>query len=376
MKFFLFFFLIFCVSVNAATISYSQTEFIYQPVKTIELPFTIKNPEQKQATLNLNVDAGDLTPYISYIPGKFTLASKENAKMSIKLTPNNLPQGIYPISVSVSESAGMARSGAKTTFNIINPFENGHPHLDLKLLSKKENTIDFMINIKNIGLTELIETPKIELRETGKIVFSKDLEIIRAAPFEKKTISHSIPLQNIPFGSYELTVKLGNAEISELVSVGHVIASVDKEFTLRSNEMNDVVIPLKIEWNRPFDAEIYLTASDGKRKLFFMTFNKTLAPGINNLEISIPVSRAWTDGEHKALIRSSGKTEFKAEFPIFVKEADPKTLIGKSFESDDYNLETPKKSNKQKIFIIALLAIGGLFLLIFAFLHNENKQTT
>lgn len=374
MKFFIFF-LILSISATAATLSYSQTEFVFEPGRNIEIPFTVKNKNTAAETTAINVDAGKLKQYASEIPNEVTLSPKETKSFKLIITPPvDLPRGLYPVSVTNEGTKGFARGGVRVIFYILHAFETGHPYTTLTVQPNTEN-VEFQLTTQNIGLTQLITEPKVELKDNGKTIYETTMQEMLLNVSEKKHQQFSIPVDNIDPGQYLLVINTNGVEVSENVTVKEPTATVTGEYALKSGQTNNFTIQLNVEWNVPFDSIMYVGASDISRTIFLSQINQTLYPGLNEIPITAKPTRSIKNKEVNATIKSVQGPSFKAQFPIQIKEFDKNTATEEDIaELEEEFVEEPENNLPKNIIIIALLAIAGIIFLIAAFWKHEKKE--
>lgn len=377
MKYFLFF-LFLSISATAATLSYSQTEFVFEPGKDIEIPFTVRNKNEASETTTLKVETGMLQQYSSKIPEEVTLNSKEVKSFKLTISPPaNLPRGLYPVSITNEGTKGFARGGVRVIFYILHAFETGQPYTTLTIPPNKEN-VEFQLTTQNIGLTQLITEPKVELKDNGKTIYEATMQEMLLNVSEKKHQKFSIPVEGITPGQYLLLVNTNGVEVSEDVKIGEPKAEVIGNYTLKSGQTNNFTIRMNFEWNVPFDATLYIGASSGLKNIFLIQINQTLYPGLNEIPVTVKPTRSTNDKEVNVSIKSVQGSSFKTQFPMLIKEYDKKTAIEEVEdtidEMEEEFAEEPEYNLPKNILIIALLAIAGIIFLIAAFWKHEKKE--
>ncbi len=373
MKFFIFF-LILSISANAATLSYSQTDFVFEPGRNIEIPFTVKNKNTAAETTAINVDAGKLEQYASKIPNDVTLNPKETKSFKLIISPPvDLPRGLYPVSVTNEGTKGFARGGVRVIFYILHAFETGHPYTTLTVQPNTKN-VEFQLTTQNIGLTQLITEPKIELKDNGKTIYESTMQEMLLDVSEKKHQKFSIPTENIEPGQYLLVVKTNDVEASENVTIGEPTVEITGNYSLKSGETNNFTIQANVIWNVPFESTIYVAASDISRTIFLTQINQTLNPGLNEIFVIAKPTRSAKEKIVNATIKSVHGPSFKTQFPIIIKEYDKNTATEEDTdELEEEFAEEPEYNLPKNILIIALLTIAGIIFLIVAFWKHEKK---
>lgn len=374
MKFFIFF-LILSISATAATLSYSQTEFVFEPGRNIEIPFTVKNKNTVAETTAIYVDAGKLAQYASEIPNEVTLNPKETKSFKLIISPPvDLPRGLYPISVTNEGTKGFARGGVRVIFYILHAFETGHPYTTLTVQPNTKN-VEFQLTTQNIGLTQLITEPKVELKDNGKTIYEATMQEMLLDVSEKKHQNFAVPTEDITPGKYLLVVKTNEVEVSENVTIGEPTVEITGDYALKSGETNNFTIKANVIWNVPFESTIYVAASDISRTIFLTQINQTLNPGLNEIQVIAKPTRSAKEKIVNATIKSVHGPSFKTQFPIIIKEFDKNTATEEDIdELEEEFAEEPENNLPKNIIIIALLAIAGIIFLIAAFWKHEKKE--
>lgn len=373
MKFFIFF-LILSVSATAATLSYSQTDYVFEPGRDIEVTFTVKNKNTAPETTAINVDAGKLTQYTSKVPNEVTLNPKETKSFKLIISPPiDLPRGLYPVSVTNEGTKGFARGGVRVIFYILHAFETGHPYTTLTVQPNTEN-VEFQLTTQNIGLTQLTTEPKVKLKKNGKTIYETTMPEMLLNVSEKKHQKFTIPTENMEPGQYLLLVDTNGIEVSENITIKEPKAEIIGEYALKSGETNNLTIQLNLNWNVPFDATLYIGASDISRTIFLSQINQTLYPGLNEIHITAKPGRSTKEKQVNATLKSIQPPLFKAQFPILIKKFDKNTATEESLIEEEIVKDTKQTLSGKTAMIIALLAIAGIILLIAAFWKNEKRQ--
>jgi len=358
----------------------SQRELFFAPNTSVSISYSIGNTDPSPLNARVTINAGLLNPFIVErdkaieIPGFGT----QSFTLSLKFPPE-LKEGLYPISVEVSEysaGGGMAGlTGVTDTINVISPFEQGHPYgkLDLNQYQKPGNPVVFAVNIQNIGKNYLDKIgAQITLSLNGEALKRKLLsqDIPALGPFGKTRIMDNIDTEGLEPGIYYLEMSFSDQKLKQEIALGQPTISVKNIPPLKAAVLNDFTATVSLDnWKTKIEnANLRFHVNqllDAPQKI-------TLKPGPNELRISAQAN-IGKSGTYRGrvevignLVRSLGDFTVPVEGSKGAGKTGFKQTLAE-LEQDEPEQEMPAASSqgKSKTLLIVLL-VASFMLFSFA----------
>lgn len=371
----------------------ATTEYVFTPNQQIKVDYHIGNSDPRPLTAQVSPSGGELAPYIKLSQNLFTIPAQSSQKFTLEINlPAELEEGLYPITVDVSETAtggGMsALTGVASTIYVISPYEQGHPYSQINTgpYYKPGDKIKVALLIKNIGKTMISE-----LKADAKLVFNgqtlKQLTltpIYGLQPFQSsQTIGEFTETENLAPGRYDIDVTLNKQKLQSGTTIGLPRVSITNTPKIIAGQQNEFDLTVLLEnWNEALpEAKITLQIPG----ILHAQQKAIIKPGTNTLHFTGEAKIGKT-GTYKSTIivgtpLTHGTIGFTADvegtggvgglgFKRTEKEQE-EIAAGKAAE-----LAEPTKATKTNTFLIVLL-IASFAIFAFAlgkYLGGKRKN--
>jgi len=298
---------------HAIAVSFPQEhEIFFEPDKHVTLEYTPVNSDSSVLNILATVEAGKLTPFFRETQKTAQVAPFSTQKITFEFDfPSTLNEGLYPITVDISETAvagGMSGlTGVRDIVNVISPFEEGFLYARIKSDEYKQAGSPILFNflVQNIGKTYLQGkkiTANLMLKDEMKKQATIDVPPLQ--PFEKKLIRGSFDSEGLENGEYILIASEKGHVSQTTLTYGQPTLKVLNVPKIVAAQQNDFTATISVEdWATPIQDAMFRFAINS-----VLNVPKTvvLYPGNNDVVISA-MAKPARGGSYPGNVQIIGK---------------------------------------------------------------------